>query len=122
MSHGGLFERSEMAVSERVFVGGRLEGFALRRAARVGAIRASTADSQDGEAPAFFGELVLEGTQQGRQGDRDRQRRSNTRLVTTRNVSIQPGLRSPVLDAEIAAADCGSARCTRSRNDAPLTS
>ena len=100
-----------MAVSVRVFVRGRLEGFTLRHAARVerrAATRASAADSQDGEMPAFFEELVLEGTQREQQGDRDSQRRSNTRLATTRNASIQPGLRSPVLDAEIAAADCAA--------------
>lgn len=111
MGQGGLFERGEMAVSVRVFVRGRLEGFALRHAARAerrAALRASAADSQDGETTAFFAELVLEGTQKGRQGARDSQRRSNTRLAMTRNASIQPGLRSPVLDAEIAAADCAA--------------
>ena len=68
VSQGGLFELGEMAVSVRVFVRGRLEGFALRHAALVerrAALRASAADSQDGQTPAFFAELVLEGTQRG---------------------------------------------------------
>ena len=79
MSQGGLFELGEMAVSVRVFVRGRLEEFALRHAARVerrAALRASAADSQGGETPASFEQLVLEDTQQERQGDRDSQRRS----------------------------------------------
>jgi hypothetical protein len=108
-----------MAVSVRVFVRGRLEGFALRYAARVerrAALRASAADSQDGETPAFFEELVLEGTQRQRQGDRDSQRRSNTRLAPTRNASIQPVSVLLSWTLKFAAADCAS------RNDAPLKS
>jgi hypothetical protein len=64
-------------------------------------LRASAADSQDGQTPAFFAELVLEGTQQGRQRDRHSQMRSNTGLATTRNASIKPGLRSLVLELKL---------------------
>ena len=79
MSQGGLFELGEMAVSVRVFCAGGWKNspFAtLHGVERRAALRASAADSQGGETPASFEQLVLEDTQQERQGDRDSQRRS----------------------------------------------
>jgi hypothetical protein len=60
VSQGRLFERAEMAVSVRVFVRGKLEGFAIRQAARAqrrqrrAALRASAADSPAVEPQACF--------------------------------------------------------------------
>lgn len=56
-----LFERSEMAVSIRAFVRGRLEGFALRQAVRAEKrrrqrqLRASAADARTRDMQACFG-------------------------------------------------------------------
>ena len=56
-----LFERSEMAVSVRAFVRGRLEGFALRQAARAEKwrrqrqLRASAADARTRDMQTCFG-------------------------------------------------------------------